>query len=120
MARCRTAESFWAPTATFYGVTAYGGTGQCALLGGVQGCGTVYELMPPSKLGGTWTKSTIYSFQGGSDGYLPAGTLTFDKSGNLYGATEYGGGLGSCNPDFYQYCGTVFELSPPTFKGGEW
>jgi len=76
--------------------------------------------MPPSKLGGTWTKSTIYSFQGGSDGYLPTGTLTFDKSGNLYGATEYGGGLGSCNPDFYQYCGTVFELSPPRVKGGVW
>ena len=51
-----------------YGVTAYGGTGGCELFGGVDGCGTVYQLTPPSAPGGAWTKTTIYSFQGGTDG----------------------------------------------------
>src|SRR5579872_2181146 len=103
-----------------YGVTAYGGTGNCILFGGRDGCGTVYELSPPSQPAGAWTKTTIYSFQGGLDGYLPLGNLTFDQSGNLYGATQYGGGFGSCNEPFYQYCGTVFELSPPKSKGAQW
>jgi hypothetical protein len=106
--------------ANLYGVTAYGGTGGCILLGGLAGCGTVFELTPPSHPGGSWTKTTIYSFQGGADGYLPNGNLTFDKAGNLYGATTYGGGFGSCNPGFYQYCGTIFELSPPSKPGGVW
>lgn len=41
-------------------------------------------------------------------------------AGNLYGASQYGGGHGSCNPESYQYCGTVFELNPPKQKGGKW
>ena len=41
-------------------------------------------------------------------------------AGNLYGATQYGGGYGSCNSPLYQYCGTIFELSPPKTKGGKW
>lgn len=103
-----------------FGVTTYGGTGGCIVLGGVAGCGIVYEISPPSVPGGTWTKTTIYSFQGGADGQVPIGTLTFDGAGNLYGATSYGGGFGSCNAPFYQNCGTVFELSPPKVKGGAW
>src|SRR5579871_1251510 len=73
-----------------YGMTAYGGTGNCVLFSLV-GCGTVYELSPPESSGGSWTKTTLYSFQGGSDGYVGIGNLVFDKAGNLYGATEYGG-----------------------------
>ena len=46
--------------------------------------------------------------------------MTFDTKGNLYGATQYGGGFGSCNAPYYQYCGTVFKLSPPKTKGGKW
>lgn len=103
-----------------YGVTAYGGTGGCVVVGGLAGCGTVYEVAPPSAPGGEWTKTTIYSFQGGADGYLPIGNLTFDSAGNLYGATSYGGGFGSCNAPFYQNCGTVFELNPPKVKDGVW
>jgi uncharacterized repeat protein (TIGR03803 family) len=103
-----------------YGVTAYGGSGNCVLLGGDVGCGIVYQMTPPATPGGSWTETVIYSFQGGNDGYLPQGDLTFDPAGNLYGATEFGGGFGTtCNP-FYQYCGTVFELSPPKQKGGHW
>ncbi len=103
-----------------YGVTGYGGTGACILLGNPVGCGTVYELSPPKEKGGKWTETILYSFQGGKDGYFPNGTLVFDGVGNLYGATDYGGGYGSCNAPFYQYCGTIFKLSPPTTKSGKW
>jgi len=104
-----------------YGVTAYGGTGNCVLLGTKAGCGTVYELSPPQKNGGPWTETILYSFQGGNDGYFPLGDLTFDKAGDLYGATDFGGGKGnSCNPYYGGNCGTVFKLSPPKQKGGTW
>lgn len=104
-----------------YGTTAYNGTGPCMVLGAVVGCGTVYELSPPSQLGGSWTESVLYNFQGGSDGFAPDGDLVFDKAGNLYGATLFGGGRGTnCGDLLYPNCGTIFELSPPTTKGGVW
>jgi hypothetical protein len=103
-----------------YGTTAYGGAGHCILLGGDVGCGTVYELTPPTRQGGVWTETVIYSFQGGNDGYLPMGNLVFDSAGNLYGATYYGGGFGVCNQGIYPYCGTIFKLSPPKTEGGAW
>jgi uncharacterized repeat protein (TIGR03803 family) len=102
-----------------YGVTGYGGSGNCQLLGSNVGCGLVYELSPPAKKGGAWTYSILYSFQGSKDGQYPTGDLVFDSAGNLYGATIYGGGFGTCNAPYYLYCGTVFKLSPPT-KGGKW
>jgi uncharacterized repeat protein (TIGR03803 family) len=103
-----------------YGTTGYGGTGDCVLLGTKVGCGTVYELSPPAKKGGAWTETVLYSFPTAKQGYLPNGNLVFDSVGNLYGATMFGGGYGtSCN-DYYQYCGAVFELSPPAKKGGKW
>lgn len=107
-------------TGHVYGTTAYGGTGKCQLFGGRVGCGTVFELIPPKQKGGRWTEKVLHSFQSGKDGYFPWGDLTFDSAGNLYGATQYGGGYGSCNPPYYQYCGTVFKLSRPTVKGGKW
>jgi uncharacterized repeat protein (TIGR03803 family) len=100
--------------------TAYGGSGGCVLVGIKGGCGTVYELSPPKVKGGKWTYAILYSFQGGKDGYFPWGDLVFDAAGNLYGATQFGGGFGSCDSPFYQFCGTVFELSPPKVKGGLW
>jgi len=103
-----------------YGGTGYGGTGPCMLLGGTVGCGTVFELSPPKEKGGAWTEKVLYSFKGGKDGQLAAETLTFDANGNIYGATTYGGGYGSCNAPYYQHCGTVYELSPPKTQGGKW
>jgi hypothetical protein len=103
-----------------FGTTAYGGTGDCLLLGGEVGCGTIYEMTPPTTPGESWTETVIYSFQGGSDGYFPMGNLVFDDAGNLYGATYYGGGFGVCNQGIYPYCGTIFELSPPRTKGSAW
>jgi len=104
-----------------YGVSAYGGTGDCVLLGTSAGCGTVYKLSPPAKKGDPWTETLLYSFKSGNDGYFPWGTLTFDAKGNLYGATQFGGSKGNtCNVFYGGNCGTVFELSPPKQKGGNW
>src|SRR5271155_4073578 len=104
-----------------YGTTAYGGSGTCILLGGNVGCGLVYELSPPAEKDGRWKYSILYNFQGGKDGQYPVQNLTLDTAGNLYGATIYGGGFqGTCNDPFYLYCGTVFELRPPTKKSGQW
>jgi hypothetical protein len=104
-----------------YGTTGYGGSGPCLLLGGAVGCGTVYELSPPAKQGDPWTETVLYSFQGGKDGYVASGDLVFDKAGNLYGATLFGGGKGTtCDSLYGGQCGTVFKLSPPKTKGGKW
>ncbi len=104
-----------------YGVTGYGGTGACVLVGVKAGCGTVFELSPPQQKGGAWTETILYSFRGGDDGYFPWGSLVSDKNGNLYGATDFGGGKGTtCNIIYGGQCGTVFRLSPPTRKGGKW
>lgn len=104
-----------------YGTTGYDGTGQCTLFGSVVGCGTVYEMSPPSQPGGTWSETVIYNFQGGKDGYVPSGDLVFDHDGDLYGVTLWGGGRGTTCDAFYGgNCGTVFELSPPKQKGGPW
>jgi len=103
-----------------YGTAAYGGTGNCVLAGSIGGCGAVFELSPPKRKGGAWTETILYSFPTAEQGYVPWGDLVFDKSGNLYGATIFGGGKGTTCDPFYQYCGTVFELSPPENKGGKW
>jgi uncharacterized repeat protein (TIGR03803 family) len=79
--------------------------------GGAFGNGTVFQLTPPTIPGGQWTKTVLYSFQGGSDGANPQGGLLAGRDdGALYGTT-YGGG------NFY---GTVFKLTPPTNPGGKW
>jgi hypothetical protein len=103
-----------------YGVTAYGGTGDCVLLGVPAGCGTVYKLSPPRQKGGAWRETILYSFPAAQQGYLPNGDLVFDSAGNLYGATVFGGGKGTTCDKFYRYCGAVFEMSPPKTKGGKW
>ncbi len=105
-----------------YGTTSLGGNGPCMLLGSQTGCGIVYELSPPTQKGGAWTETILYNFQGDNDGNFPFGDLAFDKHGNLYGATWYGGGKGNtCNQYYGGNCGTVFKLSPPKGKmGGAW
>jgi uncharacterized repeat protein (TIGR03803 family) len=107
-------------TGNLYGTTAYGGTGNCVLLGILVGCGTVYELSPPAHKGGPWTETVLYSLPTAKQGYFPWGDLVFDGAGNLYGATQFGGGYGTTCDAYYKYCGAVFELSPPKKKGGKW
>jgi uncharacterized repeat protein (TIGR03803 family) len=104
-----------------YGVTAYGGTGYCLLLGSNAGCGTVYEISPPQQQGGAWTETLLYSFATAKEGYLAIGNLVFDDAGNLYGATWFGGDKGTtCDSLYGGQCGVVYELSPPKTKGGKW
>jgi uncharacterized repeat protein (TIGR03803 family) len=87
-----------------YGITAKGGQGQCFGLG----CGTVFELI---RNGGSWTKSTLHTFDGGVGGGVPVGTLTIDAQGNLYGVTEQGG-TGPCDSVLGGGCGVIYRLSP--------
>ena len=84
-----------------FGVTEIGGTGTGC--NGGEGCGTLFEI----KKGGV--ESVLYSFQGGTnDGISPLGSLLMDNSGNVYGATEIGGGSGCAGFG----CGTVFKFVP--------
>jgi uncharacterized repeat protein (TIGR03803 family) len=78
-----------------YGVTQFGGSSNN---------GAVFKLTP-GKSG--YTESVLYSFPGGTGGYLPQAGLTMDAGGSLYGTTYYGG-TGSCPGG----CGTVFKVTP--------
>lgn len=79
----------------------YGTTGA----GGTYGIGTAFELSPSA--GGTWTLTLLHSFGATPDVAPPVSGLTFDTSGNLYGA----GGNGEYST------GGVYRLSP---SGGSW
>lgn len=75
-----------------YGTTYYGGSSDAGL---------VFKLAYDN---GTYTESTIYQFQGGSDGSNPFGIPTVDnKTGVIFGTTEYGGSGRE---------GTVYMLTP--------
>jgi hypothetical protein len=75
------------------------------------GCGVVFKLTPAAR--GPWTESVLYTFGGGSDGFLPYGGLTFDPWGNLYGVAYLGGDTSvSCFGVGYPGCGVVFKLAP--------
>jgi len=113
------------PGGVLYGTTSYGGSGMCPYLGGEDGCGTVFTLTPPSSPGGAWTETVIYSFTGSDngDGGYPAASVVVGSNGVLYGTTEFGGNATTACPgsfDFIAGCGTVFELTPPSSKGGAW
>lgn len=73
-----------------------------AVEGGADAGGVVYELSPS---GSGWTQTTLYSFNG-ADAPFPAGGVTMDANGNLYGTT--GGPQGQ---------GEAYEL---TESSGSW
>jgi uncharacterized repeat protein (TIGR03803 family) len=75
----------------------YGTTGS----GGAFNQGTVFELTPGTN--GGWAEKVLHSFGHGQDGADPIGSVIFDASGNLYGATLSGGAHNG---------GTVFEITP--------
>lgn len=60
--------------------------------------GTVFEL---KQSGGTWTESTLVTFDGSNGAYPAAGLIT-DSSGNLYGTSSSAGTYNG---------GTIFELT---------
>ncbi len=87
-----------------YGTTAIGG-GSTNCIGG---CGTVFQLRPPSQRGGNWTERVLYSFQGIPDAAIPYAGLVRDAKGNLYGTANVGG--------LYDF-GVVFQLTAPSPNG---
>ncbi len=87
----------------FYGTTEYAGAGGYY--------GTVFELSPPAKAGGSWTETVLYSFRNNGDGARPTAGLILDSAGDLYGTAS------DSNAGGY---GAVFEMTPPTTKGGPW
>src|SRR5579871_4167998 len=56
-----------------YGTTQGGGVGNCRIAPPPGGCGTVFELTPPSTPGGAWTETVLYRFTGDTDGGNPWG-----------------------------------------------
>jgi uncharacterized repeat protein (TIGR03803 family) len=86
-----------------YGTTGSGGSSSCP---GSSACGTVFKVTSDG------TETVLYNFQGGTDGWLPHSSLIMDGTGNLYGTTYFGGGMGCQYKKHGAGCGTVFELAP--------
>lgn len=98
------------PGGNIYGTAYYGGKSGQGCYG--NDCGVVFKL---TRSASSWTESSIHSFSGAPDGANPSRDLIFDKAGNLYGTTSYGGyTAGSCTK---LGCGTVFQLTP---SGSGW
>jgi uncharacterized repeat protein (TIGR03803 family) len=98
-----------------FGTASAGGNRGCIRYAST-GCGTVFELTPPAAPGGVWTEHVLYRFPGGSGPWMPTSGLTMDPSGGLFGTTTDGGPY-DC---FTTYCGTAFELKPPSRPGRPW
>jgi hypothetical protein len=100
-----------------FGVTYNGGGGASGIFETLcsNGCGTAYKLHLAD---GVWTQTILHHFtgEGTPDGVSPSGGVAFDKAGNLWGATAFGGAGDSStcgDPDGgLGLCGTVFELTP--------
>ena len=89
------------PNGVFYGGTFTGGKGDCA---GDSGCGTVFELTPPSKGAGTWQETVICDFGsscGGPWAFFPETNVVLGGNGVLYGAGAF----------------VLFALQPPAAPG---
>ena len=95
-----TAPVVFGPDGALYSTTEFGGNN-----------GNVFKLRPSATACKTalcpWSESSLYTFQGGTDGSKPIG-LVFDQAGNIYGTTSSGGAYGE---------GTVYELTP---SGSGW
>jgi uncharacterized repeat protein (TIGR03803 family) len=85
-------------TTTFYGIASE----NC-----LAGCGSVFKLTPGT--GGQWTATTLYEFSGTADGGEPFDRLLLDKTGNVFGTTQYGGD--TTYPCNIFGCGVVFEIA---------
>ena len=68
--------------------------------GGASNCGTVFKLTHNSD--GSWTENNLHDFDC-TDGNWAIAGVVFDKSGNLYGTTTFGGTYNA---------GVLFQLTP--------
>jgi uncharacterized repeat protein (TIGR03803 family) len=75
-----------------YGTTLYGGSPDVSF------GGTVFEVRRSAQ--GIWSERVLHRFGFGDDGVQPVGPLVLDKSGNLYGVTEDGGGANTFGTAF--------------------
>ncbi len=93
-----------------YGTTARGGPARA---------GTVFQLVPPSSSGGTWSQKVLHAFAppfppksefyfGPEEG---SESLVVDTAGALYGTSAHDGA---------NSLGRVFKLTPPAAAGGVW
>jgi uncharacterized repeat protein (TIGR03803 family) len=71
------------------------------VIGGADGNGVVFELVPGSA--GGYTEQVLYTFTGGTDGGQPIGAPVLDAHGDIFGVTQFGGTGGQ---------GVVYELTP--------
>jgi hypothetical protein len=72
--------------------------------GGNQNRGTVFEVSASGK------EKTLHIFPfTAGDGYTPSSGVTIDSAGNLYGATQYGGGSTGCDG---AGCGSIYKVIP--------
>jgi uncharacterized repeat protein (TIGR03803 family) len=82
-----------------YGTTYAGGADNCD-----GGCGTIFKVTPEGSL------TVLYSFCAQpdcADGYQLQAPLVQATDGNFYGTTRQG-----ANPNCYEGCGTVFQITP--------
>jgi uncharacterized repeat protein (TIGR03803 family) len=120
------ARVVFGPAGYLYGTTVAGGGGESNGCAGFTyfGCGTVFSLIPPFVNGGEdeveetgdrtdgaeplmkiciidcpWSEHVLFHLVNGSAGVYPYGGVAFDSTGNIYGTTQLGDGLG-----------TVYEL----------
>jgi uncharacterized repeat protein (TIGR03803 family) len=80
-----------ASNGALYGTTYAGGQNvdTCFPAGGFTGCGTIFNVKPPTTPGGPWTKSNLIALSG-LNGGAPNGVI-LAGGGSLFGTTEYGG-----------------------------
>jgi len=91
-----------------YGTTSSGGNNtNCP-----DGCGTVFELSPPTSPAKAWSETVLYdfctkpNFGHCPDGATPMIGLVSDEEGDLFATTQYGGAQHS------KGSGTIFQLTP--------
>jgi hypothetical protein len=74
-----------------YGSTRYGGKLDCTWEPHGWGCGTLFQISPPTPAKPGWTKETLHRFRGGTDGRFPETPLDRTVQGTLHGVTAEGG-----------------------------
>jgi hypothetical protein len=97
---------------SYFGSATFGGSKACEL-----GCGSIYELVPPSEVGDAWGLTQIHEFAPNTGEY-PNSPLVLGPGGVLYGTTEGGGNNSrSC---ISAACGVAFSLTPPVPPSTAW